>query len=123
MFRAVGRSKVNKIHTFERKCVGLIYIFIVKEKIMEHLSIKIGENSTELISIEEKSAPFLLFVFSNQTAKILAALLLAGWILGMLGKYLVFKRLLIQPLISYPVNLLILIDEVGNMCVSRNYSS
>ena len=80
------------------------------------------DNSTELILIEEKSAPFLLFVFSNQTAKILAALLLAGWILGMLGKYLVFKRLLIQPLISYPVNLLILIDEVGNICVSRNYS-
>ena len=81
-------------------------------KIMEFLSIFTTVNATELIWIEEKSAPFLLFSFSQQTGIILGMVLLSGWLFGILGKLLVFKRISIQPLLSCPVNLLILVDEV-----------
>ena len=83
-----------------------------KVKTMEYFSIFTSANAVEQIWIEEKSAPFLLFSFSQQTGIILGLVLLSGWLFGILGKLLVFKRISLQPLLSYPVNLLILVDEV-----------
>ena len=81
-------------------------------KIMVYFSIFTTVNAAELIWIEEKSAPFLLFSFSQQTGIILGIVLLSVWWFGILGKIIVFKRISIQPLLSYPINLLILVDEV-----------
>ena len=81
-------------------------------KTMEYLSIFTSINVAEQIWIEEKSAPFLLFSFSQQTGILLGIVLLSGWLFGILGKLLVFKRISIQPLLSCPVNLLMLVDEV-----------
>ena len=76
-------------------------------------SISFKHGQYDSISIEEKSESFVLFSFTNVASIALATLMVQGVLLGLLGKLIIFNRILHSPL-SCPVNLLILVDQVSH---------
>ena len=66
--------------------------------------------SSEPLITEKESEPFVLFTFNLNNRLALGLLFIAGWTLAVLGKSVVFKRILTST--ATAVNFVIFVDQV-----------